>query len=192
MNYLELDELVLKAKNKDEGAMEKLLNKYKYFIVKYASRVYINGYEMNDLIQMANIAIIRSVEKYTPGNGNFTPYVTYAIRNTFNYLIRQKAKENLIESIEAPITIGIRLEDTLMDDVSTEEDYIKKELAELIREEVDKLEENLKDIITFIYLDCEGNLKSYSQSRNLQYSTAAKRKALAFNKLRSKLNPILV
>jgi RNA polymerase sporulation-specific sigma factor len=191
MNYMELDELVFRAKNNDEGAMENLLKEYNYFIIKYASRVYINGYEMDDLIQMANITVIRCVENYTPGKGNFTSYVTYAIKNNFNYLIRQRAKENLIETLEAPVSIGLRIEDTLMDNTSTEDDYIKNELYKLIRVEVDKLEENLKDIITFIYLDCQGNLKEYSQSRNLQYSTAAKRKTLAFTKLRSKLNSIL-
>ncbi|MFR1707995.1 MAG: sigma-70 family RNA polymerase sigma factor [Clostridium sp.] len=191
MNYMELDELVIKAKNKDEGAMEKLLNKYKYFIIKYSSMVYINGYEMDDLIQMANITIMRSVEKYTPGNGNFTSYVTLAIRNNFNYLIRQKAKENFTETLEAQTPLGLRLEDTLKDDASIEDEYVKEEIAKILRQEVDKLEDKLRDIITFIYLDCKGNLKTYSQLRNLQYSAAAKRKTLAFKKLRSKLNLLL-
>ena len=64
--------------------MEELINEYKYLIIKQASKVHVRGYEMEDLIQMGNITLMRCLEKYTPEKGNFTAYVSYAIKNNFN------------------------------------------------------------------------------------------------------------
>ncbi|GAA0767952.1 hypothetical protein GCM10008908_07610 [Clostridium subterminale] len=192
MNYSKLENLILKAKNKDQSAMEELLNEYKYLIIKQASKVHVRGYEMEDLIQIGNITIIRCLEKYIQGKGNFTAYISYAIKNNFNYLIRQRAKDNEVQTIEAPVSTNLRIEDTLIADASTEDNFIEKEMYKLIKKEVDNLQENLRDLITFIYINCEGNLKEYSISRSLNYSTAAKRRTLAFKKLRSKLNSLCV
>ncbi len=135
---------------------------------------------------------MRCLEKYTPEKGNFTAYISYAIKNNFNYLIRQRAKDNEVQTIEAPIETNLRIEDTLIADASTEDSFIEKEMYKLIKREVDNLQDNLRDLITFIYINCEGNLKDYSKSRNLNYSTAAKRRTVALNKLRSSLNSLCV
>jgi len=87
---------------------------------------------------------------------------------------------------------NLRIEDTLIADASTEDSFIEKEMYKLIKREVDNLQDNLRDLITFIYINCEGNLKDYSKSRNLNYSTAAKRRTVALNKLRSSLNSLCV
>lgn len=192
MDYSKLKNLILKAKDKDQNAMEELINEYKYLIIKQASKVHVRGYEMEDLIQMGNITLMRCLEKYTPEKGNFTAYLSYAIKNNFNYLIRQRAKDNEVQTIEAPIETNLRIEDTLIADASTEDSFIEKELYKLIKKEVDNLQGNLRDIITFIYINCEGNLKDYSKSRNLNYSTAAKRRTVAINKLRSSLNSLYI
>lgn len=192
MDYSNLKNLILKAKNKDQTAMEELINEYKYLIIKQASKVHVRGYEMEDLIQMGNITLMRCLEKYTSEKGNFTAYVSYAIKNNFNYLIRQRAKDNEVQTIEAPIETNLRIEDTLIADASTEDSFIEKEMYKLIKREVDNLQDNLRDLITFIYINCEGNLKDYSKSRNLNYSTAAKRRTVALNKLRSSLNSLCV
>ncbi|WP_346847834.1 sigma-70 family RNA polymerase sigma factor [uncultured Clostridium sp.] len=192
MDYSNLKNLILKAKNKDQSAMEELINEYKYLIIKEASKVHVRGYEMEDLIQMGNITLMRCLEKYTLEKGNFTAYISYAIKNNFNYLIRQRAKDNEVQTIEAPIETNLRIEDTLIADASTEDSFIEKEMYKLIKREVDNLQDNLRDLITFIYINCEGNLKDYSKSRNLNYSTAAKRRTVALNKLRSSLNSLCV
>ncbi|WP_346947918.1 sigma factor [Clostridium sp.] len=35
---------------------------------------------MGDLIQIGNISLLKSIEKYEEGRGNFTSYVTFAIK----------------------------------------------------------------------------------------------------------------
>ncbi|MEG1255941.1 sigma-70 family RNA polymerase sigma factor [Clostridium sp.] len=187
MNYKELDELVANAKEGDIVAIEELLSSYKFFIIKHASRVYINGYEMDDLIQIGYMSIIKAIEKYTPGKGNFTSYVTFAIKNNFNYLIRQKTNENFIQSLETPVSSGLELKDLLPDKTSIEDDYVTKEGCEILRKEVENLSEKLRDVIEFVYLDNFGTLSDYARLNNIGYNTVIKRKNLAL----SKLNTIL-
>jgi len=188
MNYKELDELVAKGKEGDIVAIEELLNNYKYFIIKYASKVYINGYEMDDLIQIGNMSVMKSIGKYTPGKGNFTAYVTFAIKNNFNYLIRQRARENFTQSLETPVASGLEIKDLLPDETSIEDDYVTKESYEILRNEVGNLSEKLRDVIEFVYLDNLGNLTTYAKTKNIKYTTAMKRKNLALDKLKAMVN----
>ncbi|MEG2917971.1 MAG: sigma-70 family RNA polymerase sigma factor [Clostridium sp.] len=185
MNYQELEVLVVKAKNKDQVAIEGLLKTYRGFIIKAASRVYIDGYDMNDLIQIGNMSILKAIDNYTAGKGTFTGYVTFAITNNFNYLIRQRVRKNLTQSLDAPVSKDLTLLDLLVDEFSTEDDYVQKEHYEALRKAVDNLSAKLRDVIHFVYLDSLGSLKEYSKINNINYNTVIKRKDLAFEKLRA-------
>ncbi|WP_366927959.1 hypothetical protein [Clostridium sp.] len=46
-----MEKLVEKAKNKEDRATEEIIEKFKYLIFKEASRYYIPGYDLEDLIQ---------------------------------------------------------------------------------------------------------------------------------------------
>ncbi len=188
LNYLEIEGLVARAKNKDERAIERLLINYKFFIYKQASKIFLSGYDMDDLMQVGNMAVIFAIDKYLPGKGNFTSYVTFSIINNLNYLIRQHARDNDIQSIETPMGGDQTLSDFLKNDYCIEDEYLEKELSKILKVEVDKLDSKLKDIIDFVYLAELGTLKEYAIAKRINYNTVIKRKNLAIARLTENLN----
>jgi len=181
---MDYKELVLRAKEHDEKALEELIMKFRPCIVKCSTNVYINGYEMEDLIQIGNISLIKAVEKYDTSKGNFTSYVVSAIKKNFYYLIRGKAKENYAISLHTIINEdGNELQDILIGEDSFEENIMNKDMKKLIIQCIDKLPEEMREIIK-IWCDNNKSINEYSKETGIKYSTLMKRKQKAFKILR--------
>lgn len=184
------DDLVIRAKNGDKVALEELMNKFKFYIIKCSNNVYINGYEKDDLIQIGYISLINAVKNYELTKGNFTSYVNAAIQYNFNYLIRGKAKENYVQSLNTIISENVELGDFIGSEESFEEELMKKDALKLVLKCVDKLPKDLKDIINYCYINNKGSFTKYSIENNMKYSTLMKKKRLALDILRVLLKEI--
>ena len=55
-----MEKLVEKAKNKDEVATGEIIEKFKYLILKEASRYHVPGYDFEDLVQHGSLSVIRA------------------------------------------------------------------------------------------------------------------------------------
>lgn len=184
------DDLVKRAKSGDKVALEELMNKFKFYIIKCSNNVYINGYEKDDLIQIGYISLINAVKNYELTKGNFTSYVNAAIQHNFNYLIRGKAKENYVQSLNTIISENVELGDIIGSEESFEEEFMKKDTLSLVLKCVDKLPEDLKDIINYCYINNKVSFAKYSIENNIKYSTLMKKKRLALEILRALLKEI--
>lgn len=182
---MDYKELVLKAKEGNEEALEELIMKFRPCIVKCSTNVYINGYDMEDLIQIGNMSLMKAVDKYDTSKGNFTSYVTSAIKKNFYYLIRGKAKENYAISLHTVINEdGNELQDILIGEDSFEENIMDKEVKKLIEQCIDKLPEEMREIIK-VWSNNNRSINEYSKKMGIKYSTLMKRKEKALKILRA-------
>jgi len=87
-----MEKLVEKAKNKESGAAEMILEKFKYLIFKESSRYHIPGYALEDLVQHGYLSVIKSIEMYKLGSNSFNGYCINAIRMNFKALLKGEIK----------------------------------------------------------------------------------------------------
>jgi len=87
-----MEKLVEKAKIKESGATETIIEKFKYLIYKEASRYHIPGYELEDLIQHGYLSVIKSIAMYKLGSNSFNGYCINSIRMNFKALLKGEIK----------------------------------------------------------------------------------------------------
>lgn len=179
-----VEQLVRQAQGGDKGAMEELMKAFKNYIYKSAMHIYVSGYDQEDLMQLGYMTVMKAVEKYDVSRSNFINYVTLAITNNFRALIRNRAKENAVGSLDADLGEGFSIIDILQDEkVNIEEDYVNEELGKILEEAIEGLPFKLQEIIKYVYIDEKGNFKEYAKEYEINYNTVIKRKNLAFEKL---------
>ncbi len=185
---MELEDLVMKAKNGDSTAHEEIFNRFKGYIYKTCIGIYISGYDMNDLIQLGNITLIKAIKKFDPlKNKSFTPYATSAIRNNYFYEIRQKSKFNAECSINQETEEGLEFIENIASSCNIEEDLLHKEKLAQLSTALSKLQPNERELIEYVYLK-EGKLIDYAKIRNMKYATCFKHKDRILKKLRRMLS----
>lgn len=184
------EELVLRGKAGDKEALDELIGKFTGYIIKCANNVYINGYTQEDLLQEGYVSLVKAVDKYDPRRGNFTAYVTFAIKKNFNYKIRGKARENYIGSLDYEINQDTQLIDMLSTEENIEEDYVKNQVLKEIIQVINTLPEDLGEIINYYYISNKGSLKEYAEEKNIKYSTLIRRKNLALKIIKDSLKDI--
>ncbi|WPC43353.1 sigma-70 family RNA polymerase sigma factor [Clostridium sp. JS66] len=184
---LQLLDLVKKAQNGDEASLQAILKNFEGFMYKTASSIYINGYEIEDLIQIEAIALINAVFKYNCGYKNaFTTYAATAIKNAaFNELrsyLNKKNGEKFEFSLNNTIDEDTEFMDMLLSDDNVEEDILLKEEVKTLRKALKSLPDNFREIICWHYFK-EKSLKEYAEFKNIKYSAAKKRHERALEKL---------
>ncbi len=127
---------------------------------------------------------MKAIDKYEVGKGEFIQYAMRSIKNNFNYLIRSKIKSNYEVSLNTPIGEGIILQDKLTYEDRFIDNYINDETRRYLYEFVDMLTAEHKELIYYVYLDKKGNLKEYSEYKNMKYMTIVKRREVAIKRLK--------
>lgn len=183
-----IESLIISAQTGDKKAMEELIKMYKPFIIKNARQIYINGYEVEDLIQIGIMGLIKAVYKYQPERkAAFTGFAITIIRNTFNLelrkIINKKWDEKFKCSLNSLTSDGIEFMEMLVSDESVEEDVILKGEIDVLRESLSKLSEDEREIINWFYFE-DKLLKEYALEKGISINCAAKRKLRALEKLR--------
>ncbi len=87
-----MEKLVEKAKAKDSGATEEIIEKFKYLIFKEASRYHIKDYELEDLVQHGYLSVIKAIAMYKLGSNSFYGYCINSIRMNFKALLKGQIK----------------------------------------------------------------------------------------------------
>jgi RNA polymerase sigma factor (sigma-70 family) len=189
---MELENLVIRAKNGDKCAYEEIFNRFKNFIYKTCIGIYINGCEMEDLLQLGNITLIKAIEKYdSTRNKNFTAYATCAIRNNYFYEIRQKSKFHAECSFNKETEAGLEILDNLPSKENIEKDFLLKEDIAALKAAVSTLPQQERDLIEYIYFN-DGRLTDFAKSNDIKYVTCSKLKERVIKKLRKMLSSSLM
>lgn len=180
---MELNEIVLKAKEQNKNAKEELLMRFRPYIIKQCKSIYLKDYSFDDLMQISYISLLNAIEKYDLSRENFTSYAINSIKNNLNYLIRQKAKENYNISIFKETGENIELIDTIEDDSSILHDIIANEDTINLYKSIDLLKPNEKTLIIEFFFKGK-TLKAVSNETGIKYITLAKKKERALKNLR--------
>lgn len=179
----DIEFLVKKSKEGDLKAKEELLNRFKPYIIKKVREIYIKNYDIDDLIQIGNISIIKAIDKYNLDKGNFVSYVTFAINNNFNYEIRKMSKTRYDSSLNKIIDENLEIIDIVTCEENIEENFIRKQKLNDIRIALNKLNKKERNLIYRIYFT-DIKLKEYASKEGIKYGSALKRKTKILNKLR--------
>lgn len=179
----DFDFLLEKAQVGEKTAVEEILIKLKPFIVKQATRYFIKGYEVEDMIQIGNLSLLKAIRQYKwkPGRSFFS-YALTAIKNNYYYEVRQKCRTNSEESF-----FNAEGEETFLEnltaEVNVEEEVIQKENQRELREILDKLSGEERELIDAIYFKGM-TLKEYALLKGVNYITLVKRRNRLLLKMR--------
>jgi RNA polymerase sigma factor, sigma-70 family len=162
---------------------------YKPCIIKKARQIYINGYELEDLIQIGALALIKAAKKYQLGRKvAFTTYAVTVIRNSFNEELRKVLSKKLDENFKCSLNSlnkdGIEFIEVLVSDENVEADAISREQISVLAKALEKLSEDEREIIQWFYFENKP-LKEYAKAKGIALNTAAKRKQRAIEKLKN-------
>lgn len=182
-NSMHLEELALKAQSGDKKSLEDLTKYFKPYITKQAHCTYVKGYEMEDLIQIGYVSLMKAIKMYEPSNKNFNYYVLASIKRNFYYLIRQESRHNTEYSMEFETGEGLTLQDGLEDTFDLEEEYLKKETYKRLRQGIEKLSKEEKEMIKWVYID-KKSLKEYARMKGISYNQGRYRMKQTLQKLK--------
>lgn len=180
---MHLEELALKAQGGDKKSLEDLIKYFKPYIAKQARCTYVKGYDIEDLIQIGYISLIKAINMYKPLNKNFEYYALASIKRNFYYLIRKESRHNAEYSMEFETGGGLTLQDGIEDDFSIEEQYSKKETYKELQKGIKLLNKEEQYMIKWIYFDGR-SLKDYAQLKGITYNQGRYKMKQILQKLR--------
>lgn len=84
-----LDELILKAKNHDQNAMDQLLQKFKSKVIAISREYFLIGADFDDLIQEGMIGLYKAINVYDPNkNHNFSAFASLCIHRQLQNAVK--------------------------------------------------------------------------------------------------------
>lgn len=175
LDFNKFDKILNEAKNNSLIAKENILGFYENYIYKEALKIHMPLIEIDDLVAVGTITVLDCIKKYDGSKGNFTGYVTMAIRNNFYYFIK---KEKNLERDKSNI---FYLEENSFEDdiiVSLEVNKLHKAFKVLSIEEY--------QVIGAVYFEGK-SLSQYCRENNIKYSDGLKIKKEAIRKLQEEL-----
>lgn len=190
-NTINLTEALKQAKEKDQNATLKLINKYSPLVEKY-SRIYkLKDYEKSDLQQEGTIAILNAIDKFDLSkNPNvFDGYVINSIRNKYGTLARTHIKRNSESSLNTHTNNEYSSEiiNLLQDAIDLEKSYITSEQIFRLQLAINTLSKEELELINIVYIKKSHSLLNYCKENNLTYHTSRMKLKNSLKKLRSLL-----
>jgi RNA polymerase sporulation-specific sigma factor len=183
MNHNEIETCVIRVKSGIEEDFGKLMNQFRPFIYKTANSFNIKSYDIEDLVQLGNIALMKAVLKYKVGSHTFSSYAYNSIKNEFRLAARINAKIGNELSINTPVNDSdlneTEFADFLEDPDNFEEDLIKSESIKEVKQAIGLLSDEEIEFVDLIYY--KGiQLKTYAEDKSISYyqALATKRKVL--------------
>ena len=174
------------AKEGDKKAIEEILESFKMFIIKQCNRIYIEGYDIDDLIQEGYISLIKAIEKYDESKGAFVAYGTRAIVNNYYMMIKKRAKYNGTTSLNRSNDENIELIDIIEGNDKIENKIILREDVKYVIEAINNMNENDKKLIIDLQIN-KIPAKQLAKELGVSYLALCKRKERALKKLKAKL-----
>lgn len=176
----DMEKLIKSAKLGNSQAMETILNKFNYFIMKHARKYIIPSHDFEDLIQHGFLSIIRAVQLYKLGSNNFTTYCNNAIINNFKALLKGHIKH--FREVQNQEFLNAQMYDfTLEDEVIAHDETLR------VIKILNSFPEEEKNIISGVYLQNK-TLKEVAATCNINYRQAVEIKRKALNKIRAAID----
>lgn len=146
---LEVDDLILKAQQGDENAMESIVNLFRPKVTAISREYFLVGAGLDDIIQEGMIGLFKAVYVYNPQkNHNFGSFATLCIERQIQTAIKNanRKKNSPLNSYVSISQFDDRDDDeeniklVLADDDSDiEQNYINKELNVVVMSKVKSL-----------------------------------------------------
>lgn len=153
----ELD-CILRAKEGDILARNKLIEHNLRLVVFLAKKYESTGYDLEDLVSIGSIGLIKGIETYKPDkNIKLATYASRCIANEILMYIRKNKKRKTEVSLEDSLTYDaegneLHLEDILgTDDNIIFNEFSKKVDKDVLKKELVKLNDREKLIMTLRY-----------------------------------------
>ena len=99
------EELLVKAKQGEDDALNELLNKYKSLVNKIARSYFLLGGEMEDLVQEGMIGLYKAIKHYSPSkSASLKTFATTCIKHQIQTAVKMASSEkNRMLSTAIPI-----------------------------------------------------------------------------------------
>lgn len=185
-----MENLIRRAKNNDNSAKEEIINMYYPLIVKESKRIFLKNRTFEDIVQIGAISILNAIRLFDLSRGidSFSSYVLWSIKNGFINIIRSEAKYNdeISLNVYCKDTTDVEIVDSLIDEnIDVEDTAITSAFYDEILFALNKLDNEEKEIIKFLYIDNDmANLSKYARSHNKDYYYCSCLKKRALEKLR--------
>ena len=159
---------LIKAKNGDVDAKNKLIEHNLRLVVFLAKKYENTGYELEDLVSIGSIGLIKGIETYKiDKNIKLATYASRCIANEILMFLRKNKRKKIEISLEETLNFDAEGNELHLEDIlGTDNDVVPKELEncmdkEILKKEIDTLEEREKEIMTLRY--GLNNTKEYTQ-----------------------------
>ena len=153
----ELD-YVLKARNGDIEARNKLIEHNLRLVVFLAKKNESTGYDLEDLVSIGSIGLIKGIETYKPDkNIKLATYSSRCIANEILMYIRKNKKRKTEVSLEDALNYDAEGNELHLEDIlGTDDNIIFDEFSfkldkELLKQELKNLNDREKQIMTLRY-----------------------------------------
>ena len=134
------EELILieEMKNNNEQAKEKLIEHNLRLVVYIAKKFESSGLDMEDLISIGAIGLIKAVQTYNyDKNIKLATYASRCIENEILMQLRKSTKQKLEVSLDEPLNYDGDGNELLLSDVlSSEEDGVSKNLDQSVEKQL--------------------------------------------------------
>lgn len=177
-------DLVKKAQMGDKKATQDIVSKFTPFIIKTCRRIYIRGYELEDLIQVSKLSVIKAISKYKINKKDaFTTYAVNAVKMNLYRLIKYKVNSISECSLNTVNKRGYEIIETLTSKDNIENKIIEKEERLSLYKGINRLSKKEKEVITWFYFK-NRTLEEYARENGICYRAAVERKRRAICNLR--------
>ena len=190
MKHYEMEAAVRRARSGNKEELIKILDSFKSYIYKTASKYSIKNYDMYDLLQVAYVALINAVAKYRVGSNTFTSYAMISIQNAMKLTLRNNGNSSSELSLNAPMTSedgdSIEFLEMLQNDEDIEEKVIKTLQYGHLRKALAKLPADEQELVIMVYYNrCP--LTVYAKKNNISYITALRKRDRILDRLKKSL-----
>lgn len=171
-----IEDLIKKAKSGHQHSMNKIVDKFMYFIIKKAGKYKIPSYDFEDLVQHGCLSVIKAVHLYKIGSSSFTSYCTNSVVNNFNALLKSQIKH--YREVQDSDILGMQSYDFTLEDEITA--YEETERIEASMSELTDIERN---IIRSVYIK-DRTLKKTAEDLKIKYRHAIDIRKSALKKMK--------
>ena len=165
--------LLIKAKQGDEQARNRLIEHNLRLVVFLAKKYETSGYDIEDLVSIGSIGLIKGINTYKISkNIKLATYASRCISNEILMFIRKNKKQKTEVSLEESLNFDAEGNELHLEDVlGTEDDIVPKTFEhqmnqEFLNKEISKLNKRDKEIMILRY--GLNNTKEYTQKEVAQ------------------------
>ena len=180
MDYDYIENLVILSKTGDEYSKEKLIEEFRPFIINLLKRMFIPGYEFDDIMNECYIALFKCISLYKTEMHRFVAYAINGIKNNIHDLIRKSLKNSSLNAINI---LDNHVEETYKADIPEITDLLCNQYDNnCLKYALNQLTQDELNLINYIFY-LNNTLKSYAYKNQISYSCAVKKKKYILDKL---------